>query len=371
MELSGFRVPTPILMRRSKSQQRHDKQKTNPLIKKLAQGIVASSAGEHPAVLPNKRVEALRNEIVAPKKPPTLRDFFMRVTARDLLQIDGKHFEYVCEDSNVAETIEVLTKNKLNAIPVKNAAGKFVGVFCVYDLIDRLFQDGAGIQLKDMAVTEPYRCTLYFQTKFAEQTMKDMPLNPWVTVGKQATLLDCLTKFGSHSTHLIGVTGEGSQDVIGILHRVQILKFLEYNKAMAKDIMNCKIKSFSHLQQSIHLSDNHRTVKAESLQDLFQSMWQKVIDGDMVSYGHTSVDKFINLIIQILTISGDLPEPDYDTVKETDTMERVFSLIIKYNTANTKLVVLDSKMQPVGTLCFCAVLNELFHMASGFVLPTQ
>jgi len=370
MELNGFRVPTPILMRRSKSQQKIERQKTNPLIKRLAQGIVASSAGEHPAVLPSKRVEALRNEVIAPKKPPTLRDFFMRVTARDLLLIDGKQFDYVCEDTTVAETIEILTKNKLNCIPVKNAAGKFVGVFCLYDLIDKLFRDGAAIQLKDMAVTEPYRCTLYFQTKFAEQTIKDMPLNSWVTVGKQATLLDCLTKFGSHSTHLLGVTGEGPHDVIGILHRVQILKFLEYNKAMAKDIMNCTIKSFSHLKQAIQLSDHH-TVKAESLQDLFRAMWQQVIDGDMVSYGHTSVDKFINLIIQILTITGDLPEPDYDSVKETDTMERVFGLIIKYNTTNTKLVLVDSKMQPVGMLCFCEVLNELFNVASGFVLPMK
>jgi len=276
--------------------------------------------------------------------------------------------DYVCEESRISETIDVLAKNKLISIPVKDVAGEFVGVFCVYDLIDQILADGAGAEVRDMALTDPYRCTLHFQTQFCEKRLKDVPLNPWVTVRSNATLLDCLSNFSSHSTHLLGVIGEHNE-VIGILHRIQILKFLEYNKEMAKNIMNCSVKSFKHLQQSVKLSGN-QTLTPGSLQELFRSMWQKVMDGDMVCYGHTSIDKFINLLIQVLTINGDLPEPDYDTVKETDTMERVFSLVIKANTASTKLLVLDSNMKPVGTLCFCAVLNELFHMASGYVKPT-
>jgi len=332
-------------------------------MKRIMQGLTAG--GESPAVLPNKRVEALRGEAFVPKKAPTLRDFFMRVTARDLLNIDGRHFDFVCEESRISETIDVLAKNKLISIPVKNIEGDFVGVFCVYDLIDQILSEAAGAEVRKMALTEPYQLTLHFQTLLCEERVKDVPLTPWVTVRSNATLLDCLAKLGSHSTHLLGVLGEHNE-VIGILHRIQILKFLEYNKEMAKDIMHYTIQTFKHLQQSVTLSD-HQTVKPESIQELFRSMWQKVMDGDMVCYGHSSVDKFINLLSQVLSITGELPEPDYDTVKETDTMDRVFGLIIKANTASTKLLVLDSHMKPVGTLCFCAVLNELYHIACGCV----
>jgi len=328
------------------------------------QGLTA--AGENPAKIPHKRVEALRSEGV-PKKAPTFRDFLMRVTATDLLHIDGKLFDSVCEESRISETIDILAQNKLTSIPVKDVNGHFVGVFCLHDLIDSLLADESGLVVKDMAIKEPYRCTLHFQTLLCEKKVKDYPITPWVTVRNSATLFDCLTRFGSHTTHLLGVTGEHNE-VIGILHRIQILKFLVYNKEMAQEIMQQTIGDFKHLLHAVTLS-HHQTIQPDSLQDLFKSMWQKVMDGDMVSYGHSNIDKFINLMIQILTIDGDLPEPDYDTVKEMDIMERVFTLVIKANTTATKLLVVDSTMKPLGTICFCTVLTELFKTTSGITIP--
>jgi len=339
------------------------------VLQNLTGGVGTTSGAEPPALL-HKRVESLKADYTAPKKPPTLKDFFTRVTAKDLAAIDGKKFEVVREDTSLTEAIEITTQNKVTSIPVVDAQGDFASVFSVYDIIDYMLEDAKVARLKDLATTEPYRCTLRFQQEFADCKVKDIKSKPWVAVKQSATLLDCLAHFCSHSTHLLGVLNENGE-VVGVLHRIQILKFLYYNKEMAKDIMSHTMQAFNHILEPVSLTGHH-TVKAHSLQELFNSMWQKVMDGDMVSYGHTNVDKFINLLIQILMVNHEeLPEPDFDSVKETDTVEHVFGLMLKTNTANTKVIILSSACKkPIGMLCFCDILTELYRLAcTGCLAP--
>lgn len=140
------------------------------------------------------------------------------------------------------------------------------------------------------------------------------------------------------------------------------MKFLDKKTNILKHFLKMKVKDFIKIPHIpyCHCDCNKEENDNYNL-ELFRTLWMKQLNGELVCYGNSYLDKFINSLIQILTVQPS--EFTFETVEKNENMELVFMFIFKYHA--TKVYVLDKDKKPITKLCLCELIQHLHSIISS------
>jgi len=159
------------------------------------------------------------------------------------------------------------------------------------------------------------------------------------------------------------VIGDDKEEVLAIITRVDLMRFLHSNqKSIPHEILQKQIGSCLSITQD-HYSPRIDPIELAS--EGFETLWTRQKHGVLLSHGKDSVDKFLNMVSQIMVV---ILESCQDVCKNEnivsvyadDTIEKTLELIRERNVE--RVFVCDKERSISGEMNVCDIIMQFAQM---------
>jgi len=208
----------------------------------------------------------------------------------------------VTEDTTVAQTLEIMGKNRIISVPVQKANGDALGIVDMLDLITFCSTKFMSVSL---LAEESYRMMEEFAQKPIKDIMEISGRNRWVNITCTDSLNNLIIELAKQ--HRVVVINESKQ-IVGLLTQTKLIEFLFKRRKDWPEVMQQRVQNLQKPVESINMK--------EFVISAFKKMWEKevsglaIVDNNGTLVGNISASDIIKLrVLPIGEMIHDLYQP--------------------------------------------------------------
>lgn len=266
----------------------------------------------------------------------------------------------VPEECKITTLIEHFFNSSSSHAVIKNQNGSLVGIVHLSNIVTLCCQNF----LKWNTCYEfMYKCKEQFNTATAKDLLTNKEFSDsklYNSISFLSPIIEVMKLFARDKVEDAVVLGDDMQESLAIINQIDLLNFLYHHSKdfELEDILKKKIMHFKINKSNFDPNIN----KIEFAIEAFDSLWLKQIKGNLISHGKSLIDKFLNIIVQIMSleISSDISSNDnVVTVYEIDTIEKTIQLVGTRNIQ--RIFVCDSSSKVIGEITVNDLIGQFIN----------